>query len=446
MSEDTAELLSYAKILSDDPANPDLVPFDVWPSQRERLAEWDQGHSEVILKARQLGFSWVIAGLMLRIAMFSKGTVGVFSLGEREAKEQMERVKVLYDSLPPYLKNPATFKSQEVEFEGQGRIIAFPSTIQAGTSYTFRLVVMDEASKHPYAQQNYGEIRPTISAGSQIIINSTANATLGANGFFYNMYWDSKAGDTGYSAVFVPWNSRPDRDQAWYEREKKAFIGNPRDFYAQYPSTDEEAFVGREGLVYDMFNADFHVVKDHPFKLEDCVRIVAGVDFGGGDPTAVEIWGMNKEQHVHNFAEFYKRGAVAIEDLAAFMAPFKPDTVSCDPSQAISIETLRRLGFNARKANNRRGEGIDIVTFMLQNNRMTHHVSCSNTINEYSGYRWAHRTDPNSKEKYATSTAVDHHADGKDADRYALTEILSSLMKPKRMRSLSGRTMAKAAV
>jgi len=437
--------MSYAKILSDNPENIDLVPFDVWPSQRERMESWDAGTSEVILKARQLGFSWAIAGLCLRIAMYTKGTVGVFSLGEREAKEQIERVKVLYESLPHYLRTAAEWKQVEVSFEGMGRIIAFPSTIQAGTSYTFRLVVMDEASKHPYALQNYAEIRPTISAGSQIIINSTANAQLGSNGFFHDMYWDSKAGETGYSAVFVPWDSRPDRDQAWFEREKRAFVGNPTDFYAQYPSTDTEAFVGREGLVYETFSRERHVKKE-PFKLEDCVRIVAGVDFGGGDPTAVTIWGMSKDQHVHQFAEFYKRGAVGVDEIAQFISRYNPDTVACDPSQGVAIETLRKMGIRAIKANNKRGEGIGIVQFLLENDRMSHEPDCTNTINEYSGYRWAVRTDPNSKERYATSTPVDNHADAQDASRYALVEMMSQLLKPQRIRSYSGRPLARVAV
>lgn len=445
-ADSTAEMLRYAKIRSDDPLNPGPISWAPWEAQVERLQSWDSGTSEVVLKARQLGFSWLAAGLALRKAMYGGMVVGIFSVGQREAREELKRIQYIHESLPDYMKDEAQFRADDVDFpQSGGKIMCFPSTEQAGISFTFGLVFMDEAGFHPYAAANYAALRPALSAGGQIIINSTANPALGRYGFFHDIYWQSKNHETPYQAVFVPWDSRPGRDALWLANERAAFTGMPEHFDAYYPSNDLEAFIGKSGLVYPQFTTETHV-KDAPFPIEDCVRLVGGVDFGGGDPTAVVVMGMDKDQRIHQFAEFYRRGTVGLDEIAQFLGNFKCERIMCDPSEPVAIETLRGMGFPAMKANNRRNEGLGFVAFLLENNRLSIDTSCKNTINEFSGYRWRETTDPHSKQRYATSTPVDNHADALDAGRYAIMELTAMLRKRPRVSSLSGKPLRKHAV
>src|SRR5690606_215574 len=128
------------------------------------------------------------------------------------------------------------------------------------------------------------------------LILSTADPALGPAGFFHDMYWASKRGETGYTAIFEA-RRRPDRDADWYARERAAYAGQTERFQAFYPETDAEAFVGRSGLVYPMFSEARHVKAVHPWDWKASKRKVAGVDWGGGDPTAVTMLGMSGDQH-----------------------------------------------------------------------------------------------------------------------------------------------------
>lgn len=428
--------LTWAKIRSDDPLHPGIIPLEPWPFQFERAESWQAGTSEVILKERQLGFSAVlVAPYLLWRAMYHGWACGYLSKGQQEAREEIERVEAIYNLLPDFLKVGGTFRADDASFEGGGRILSFPSTPSAGVSYTLQLVVMDEAAFHPYGAQNFAAIQPAAARG-QFIIQSTADPSLGPAGFFHDMYWASKRGETGFSAVFEA-RRRPDRDAEWYQRARATFAGQPERFQAFYPETDAEAFVGKSGLVFHMFDEKRHVwvpqpQRYYPWDWNASKRKVMGVDFGGGDPTAIVALGMDGRQHIHQFAEFYQRGPVSVYDMVAFISQWEgPGEVMCDPSQGVAIETLdqalRGTGWRARAADNRRGEGLDAVRFLLDTGTLTIHSDCRNSIVEFPGYRWREAVDPNSKERYATHTPVDHHADAHDARRYAAVELLAHL-------------------
>lgn len=440
------DFLSYCKVRSDDPLNPTVTAWQPWPYLMEQAIAWESGQSEIVLKARQLGYSWLMAAYAVWRAR-NGAAVALISKGQLEARELIAKCAFVEAHLPEWLRADATARVDDIKFPGGGFIMAFPSTPDAGVSFTFQLVVMDEAHFHPYAAQNYSAIRPTLSAGGQFIAGSTADPSLGPNGWFPAIYWASKAGATGYGARFIPWHVRPGRDDAWYKTERSAYTGLPEEFDAYYPDSDAAAFVARSGLVFPQFSTMRHVLAA-PHGLADCVRVVAGVDFGGGDPTAVVVLGLDKRHHVHQYAEFYKRGAVATDEIIAFLRPYKPGAVVCDPSQGVAIETMRRQGIPARAANNKRGEGLGMVSFLLDHDRLTIDPTCQDSIAEFPGYRWPMRVDPNDKTRYATTTPVDHHADAMDARRYAVLEITAmlhdSVQLPKR--SMSGRPLARSAV
>ncbi len=436
------------QIRSDDPLHPTPTNLQLWPHQIERLTSLEQGTSEVILKARQEGFTTgIVAPYMLWRAMWHGWSVAYYSVDQPAARTQINRLKAMWGSLPEHLRTKARWTADEVFFEDGGAIRAFPSTDHAGISYTFNLVVMDEAAFHPFGALNYAAVRPAVALG-QMVILSTADPSLGPSGFFHDIYWASQRGETGYEAVFVPWWARPGRDADWYERERKAFTGRSEEFDAYYPDSDAAAFVARSGLVFPQFSSHRHV-RAASFELSAARRVVAGVDFGGGDPTAVVILGMDGQQRVHQFAEFYERGPIGADRIGGFIAQYPVDAVMCDPSQGTAIATLRET-FNlpAQPADNRRGDGLGLVAFLLENDRLTIDPACTNSIAEFPGYRWATRVDPNDKTRYATTTTVDNHADAHDARRYAVAELLAMLMPHNKVTTtaMGGRPLARRAV
>lgn len=445
--QDFEFFLRYVRIRSDDPLNPVVSKWQAWDYLIDQARAWATGESEVALKARQLGYSWLVAAYAVWRAR-NHAWVALISKGQLEARELAAKCAFVEQHLPDWLQVGATVRVDDISFPGDGKIMAFPSTPDAGVSFTFQLVVMDEAHFHPYAAQNYSAIRPTLSAGGQFIALSTADPSLGPNGWFPAMYWASKRGETGYSARFIGWDARPGRDVAWLQRERAAYQGLPEEFDAYYPDSDTAAFVARSGLVFPQFSTVRHV-RSEPVGITGAARVVAGVDFGGGDPTAVVILGLDKLHRVHQYAELYRRGAVGLDEIGGFLRRYPVDTVVCDPSQGVAIETLRQtFHLPARAANNKRGEGLGMVAFLLDNDRLTIDPSCTESIAEFPGYRWANKVDPNDKTRFATSTPVDHHADAMDARRYAVLEItamLSAHTGPRILR-LDGREPARRAV
>lgn len=437
----------------------DAIKFDLWPHLVERAQSWQAGTDEIVLKARQLGLSWLAAAYALFVALKPGKNVLLLSKGELEAYQLLDKVKFIWEHLPPALRLPLEVDNEgELAFQGGGDIIALPSTKDAGRGFTASLVICDEAAYHPWAVQNYKAYRPTIADGGQLIILSTAN---GVGGFFYDQ-WEKatrqqrtlrsiKAGSAPELAenaavvrmltlallpVFIPWHARPDRDHFWLEKERQTYVGDPADFTAEYPATPEEAFVRLTGLVYPMFSEEKHA-KPEPVPWASCHYRYAGYDLGGGDPTAIVLLGCYRDKHgyerVHQYAEYYRTtGAPTVEEMADFLLPWHENApftwVESDPKDAVVQESLAATGLPCRTANWERKLGLGLVAMYLGNEWLTIGEHCLNSIFEFEGYRWLTRVDPNSKDRYATGTPVDHHADGMDARRYALVGIYTDQM------------------
>lgn len=445
------DFLPYVKVPA--PQQFAYVPFQMWPHLVERAERWGAGDSEVILKARQIGLTTLAAAFAYWTAAYREAAnVGIFSQGEAYAADVIRKIRQMWEQLPvsmqPVLKSDNVM---ELSWVGGGTISAFPSTKNAGSGRTFSLLIQDEASKHPYAAENYATVRATVADGGQHLIFSSANAELGPSGFFHDIYYASKRRETTFTAVFVPRSARPDRGPEWLERERMNYAvqGIERNFQIENPETDTQAFTSVEGLVYPMFSEARHV-RPAPCPWADCKRRFAGVDWGGGDPTAVGVYGVTGTGRIHQYAEFHRTGPVSVTEIADFLIEWDRKgtirAVMCDPSEPVSIETLNRgalLG-RVKKANNRRSEGLPITAMLLEQDRLTIDPSCPFSIAEFYGYRWAERTDQNDNTKYRTKTPVDNHADHMDDRRYALHEAMRYELGTGRVIGSSGRKAAYA--
>jgi hypothetical protein len=131
--------------------------------------------------------------------------------------------------------------------ELESTIRAFAATETAGISFTGSVVICDEWEEHPYAEANFLSTKPTIDMGGQFIgcftVNKAKPETLAKK-----IYREAVAGKNGFKPLFFPWNVRPGRDEAWYERTKNSIPPleltglTPELFMEQnYPNSDIEA-------------------------------------------------------------------------------------------------------------------------------------------------------------------------------------------------------------
>jgi hypothetical protein len=155
---------TYCHILSDYGQGGNWVPFRLWPEQRRVAGLLQANHLVVVLKARQLGLTWLVMAYALWLMLFFPiATVLLFSRRDQEAVDLLVvRLRGLYERLPAFLKvrSFTTDNDHEWALANGSRALAFPST--AGDSYTATLAVVDEADLCPDLDQLMRAVKPTI--------------------------------------------------------------------------------------------------------------------------------------------------------------------------------------------------------------------------------------------------------------------------------------------
>lgn len=217
-------------------------PLKPWPHQRAVLWLLLRRRQVVILKARQLGITWVLALYALWYAMTHPGgNVVIVSIGEREAKAVVRRILQLYRSLPAPIQKayPLTRSTAEqLEFshsEGSALIQSIPSGNSAGRGETVDVLIMDEGAHWEDSESRLAALLPTSADIGQTIFASTAK---GLGGALYEKYMGAPV--NGWVALFHNALARPDRTLEWVMQKRKDLGALGPE---EYPLTDDEAFV-----------------------------------------------------------------------------------------------------------------------------------------------------------------------------------------------------------
>lgn len=153
-------------------------------------------------------------------------------------------------------------------------------------------------------------------------------------------------------------------------------------------------WVVAEGLIYSMFNPDFHVVPSIPRPYE---KYYISCDYGTINPTSMGLWGLaggiwyrvkeyyfdsRREQRQKTDEEHY----AALTELAGNLPVYK---VIVDPSAASFIECIRRHSkYQVDPASNRVLDGIRDVATQLRAGNLRICDCCTDCIREFGLYRW----------------------------------------------------------
>lgn len=220
------------------------LPFELWPAQAAVLSQMHRDRLLVVLKARQLGMSWLALAYALWVALHrGPATVLLFSLREAEAVELLARMKEMHRRLPHFLRVKEVVRENDSlwQLSNGSRVMAFST--KGGRSYTGTLAIVDEADFVPDLGIFLNGVKPTIDAGGKLFLISTADKKRPIS-TFKNLYRAALAGTGDYRPIFLAWWARPGRDEAWHQRtqaEMYAQRSTHDDFYAEYPASPEEA-------------------------------------------------------------------------------------------------------------------------------------------------------------------------------------------------------------
>jgi len=198
-----------------------LIPFATFPFQDDCIQDFLAHRLNVILKARQLGISTLVAAYLTWLALFHKDqNLLVIATKQKVAQNIIKKVRVILNGLPQWLILPKItgMNKQAIEFSNGSRIEAIPTSEDAGRSEAITLLVIDEAAFIRNFDDLWTGLYPTLSTGGRAIILSTPK---GVGGQYHKLYTNAEAGLNEFNPVKLMWDVHPERDQNWFDNETR---------------------------------------------------------------------------------------------------------------------------------------------------------------------------------------------------------------------------------
>lgn len=272
--------------IEDKDADELIQPFNMWEEQENALVSIHNNRLNAILKARQLGFSWLVIHYCAYILLNPGRTIIALSRSEEEAKELVRRLSVVLKCMPEFFKEKKdapmgwtgfTYTVTALELTvsyPDGKPISvmkgFPSSPSAARSFTADLLIFDEWAFQQFARDIWTSAFPVINrpTGGKVI----GLSTIERGSLFEEIFTDA---DNGFNKIFVPWYADPRRDAEWYENTKRA-LGDL--ITQEYPATIEEALTVPGGAFFPEVRKDTHITSADYIKGN--VRRYICIDYG----------------------------------------------------------------------------------------------------------------------------------------------------------------------
>ena len=205
--------MNYCKVINLDRG---LVPFDLYPYQKDMFKHFNDNRFSVVLACRQSGKSISSVAYLLWYAIFHPDqTIAVLANKGATAQEMLGRVTLMLENLPFFLQ-PGTkaLNKRSIEFSNNSRIVSAATSGSSIRGMSVNLLYLDEFAFVEDAATFYTSTYPVIASGSntKVIITSTANGI----GNMYHKIWEGAVqGVNEYRPFRVDWWDVPGRDQEW---------------------------------------------------------------------------------------------------------------------------------------------------------------------------------------------------------------------------------------
>jgi hypothetical protein len=227
------------------------IKFELRPAQVEALDAWLEHRYTICLKARQIGWSTLLAAYTFWLAFFHDDRpIVLLSRTEREAVDLLGKAKYGYDRLPAWVQERGpkltAEHQQRMPFANGSIIESMPSRKDPARGKSVYLVGVDEWAFLENPEEAWASIEPITDVGGRVIGLSTAN---GSGNFFHQFWVRARTGNSPFKALFFPWSANTDRDDAWYEVKKAQLL--PWQLAQEFPRTEDEAFIKSGNPVFD---------------------------------------------------------------------------------------------------------------------------------------------------------------------------------------------------
>ena len=228
------------------------ISFAPSDAQIEAVRTWMSNRQSITLKARQIGFSTIIAIYVLWLTAFYRDRqVILISIGEREAIKLLQKVKYAYRFLPDWMKErfgPIGQTQSKFTFDGMASEIESIPSSQPARGDSAYLIVCDELAHLKNAEEAYTAIEPAADVGGRIVMLSTA---YGEGNLFHRLWVGAQAGTNDYHPMFFGWDSLG-RDKEWYEAKANSSDMDEAKMAQEYPDNPEDAFLKSGRPVFNL--------------------------------------------------------------------------------------------------------------------------------------------------------------------------------------------------
>ncbi len=248
------------------------IPFEMWPMveaaaeralgarcQREVMEAFVRERIVVVLKARQLGLTWLALHFALWLMSYAldlpRAKVLALSKREDDANKLLRRLRKINELLPPYMRRAEDRETRgsnsRFKLVGRGEAISLVSTPDTARSEQGDLFLWDEAAftRNRGFAETWTAANPTLGDEAKAIIISTGNGpeqVPGDGQGFAELFRRAIAGSDGMVGVFLPDDVHPARDPAWRARKRREFLTQDA-FEQEHALTVDQALRGKQG-------------------------------------------------------------------------------------------------------------------------------------------------------------------------------------------------------
>ena len=289
-----------------------------------------------VLKARQLGITWLIEAHLLYLATFWGNRLFlIFSQTGEDASAALARIRTMIASMPAKWR-PQLVKdnTREIGLANGSRFHSMMATKRAGRSHAPYAVLCDEIDHWSYPNEQMATIEATA---PRIYAVTTGN---GPDGRAPVMWRKADAGEGRYMASFLPWHVHPDRDDEWYLRNVTQ-AAEPRLAQREFAATPEEAFAGPQGCFFERWSPAVNAPQVMP--AQHNWETWRAVDFGFHWPACIWVQISPKGQYIvvaalarrepYNWTtEEFADKILAVDAALNLVEP--PRATFCDPAGA----------------------------------------------------------------------------------------------------------------
>ena len=135
-------------------------------------------------------------------------SIVIISKGHAESTEVLDRIKLMYDELPEFLK-PGIVEDNKhtLKLKSHSTIKSRPSGKQSGRSLAGSFLIIDEAAFIENIDTIWAAVYPIISTGGRAFVLSTVN---GIGNWYHDVYQNAVDGNNSFHPIDIRWQEHPE--------------------------------------------------------------------------------------------------------------------------------------------------------------------------------------------------------------------------------------------